>query len=215
MINTVIALPYEIARLPWVVVGNQLADRLAETSRPRVVLDRAIGSADKLAGALLRNPEIAERGADRLARSEKLVLADRLEEQAATRREQAEGVAATAERDAAQKREAARSRVVSGLEEAGAAEARGKEQAQARAAKAAAAKKTAAAKRAAKRTASVEQRKASVEATAEATKKAAQTKARAELGDVRETKVQAAEARADAEQLGDLVDASKQERQRD
>ncbi|MEP7088497.1 MAG: hypothetical protein ABI776_00210 [Nocardioidaceae bacterium] len=79
MISTVIALPYEIARLPLVLVDHRLSDRLPETSGPRLTLDRTIGSVDKLAGTLLGNRDIAQRGADRLERSDKLMTAARLE----------------------------------------------------------------------------------------------------------------------------------------
>ena len=68
MISTVIALPYELARLPLVVLDTGLS-ALPETSAPRVTLDRAIGMSDKLAGAVLRNGAIAKRGADRIERS--------------------------------------------------------------------------------------------------------------------------------------------------
>lgn len=69
MISTLIALPYELARLPLAIVDNGLPDRLPETSGPCVTLDRVIGSSDKLAGALLGNRDIAKRGADRIERS--------------------------------------------------------------------------------------------------------------------------------------------------
>lgn len=81
MISTLIKIPYELARLPLVIVDSTLADKLPQTSGPRVTLDRAIGSADKLAGSLLGNRDIARRGADRLERSDKLLTADRIEEQ--------------------------------------------------------------------------------------------------------------------------------------
>jgi hypothetical protein len=215
MITTAIALPYELARLPLVVVDRQLASRLPDTSFPRVVLDRTIGSADKLAGALLRNTDIAQRGVERIERSDKVRLATQLEEDAAARREQARETAATAERQGAQQRAAAADRVTSGLQEADAAEARGKHQAKTQAAASASAKKAAAAKRAATRTATVEQRKGRVDAAAEAKKKAAQRQAKAELDDVRETKQEAAEARADAERLGELVESKKAQRKSD
>ena len=124
MISTLIALPYELARLPVVIVDQNLSDRLPESSGPRLGLDRAIGSADKLAGALLGNRAIARRGADRLERSDKLVTAARLELEAEARREQAQQVAAVGRRQAAAKRRAARSRVAASLEAAGTAEAR-------------------------------------------------------------------------------------------
>src|SRR3954451_3097280 len=107
MISTLIALPYELARLPLVIVDNGLFDRLPETSGPRVTLDRAIGSVDKLAGTLLGNRDIARRGADRIERTEKLLTAASLEREAVTRREQARERAAAGRREAGLKRKAA------------------------------------------------------------------------------------------------------------
>ena len=212
VISTLISAPYKLARLPLVIIDSTLSERLPETSGPRVTLDRAIGSADKLAGALLGDEAIAKSGAKRIERSQKLVTAARLEQEAATRREQARETLAEGRQEASQKRKAAQKRVVSGLDEADAAEARGKQEAKARARKAAAAKKAAATKRAANRTATVEQRKARVDSAAEAKKQAAQRKAKAELDDARETKQAAADARKDAERLSDLTEAKKQER---
>jgi hypothetical protein len=215
MISTLIALPYEIARLPLTIVDGKLADRLPETSRPRVVLDRAIGSADKVAGSVLRNRNIAQRGTDRIERTDKLVAAARLEQTAAQRREQAAETAADGRQEAVEKRKAAQDRAESGLDEAAAAEARGKQEAKAEATKAAAAKKAAADKRASSRTDSAEQRKQNADSAAEADKQAAQRKAEAERDEARKTAQAAAESRNDAELLGDLVEEKKQERQQD
>ena len=82
MISTIIALPYEIARLPLVVLDTGLS-ALPETSAPRVVVDRALGMSDKVAGTVLRNGGLAKRGSDRLERTEKLQSAARLEQEAA------------------------------------------------------------------------------------------------------------------------------------
>lgn len=215
MKSTLIALPYELARLPMAVVDKTLAGRLAETSAPRVTLDRAIGSADKLAGALLGNGAIAQRGADRIERSDKLLTAARLEREAEARLDQASQTAASGRQEAARKRREAKERAASGLVEAEAAEARGKQQAKAQAARTASAKKAAADKRAASRTATAEQRKARTTSAAEAKKKSAQRAAKAELDDASKTKQSAAEARADAERLSDLAQAKKQERKQD
>jgi hypothetical protein len=212
MISTLIALPYELARLPLAIVDSSLSHRLPETSGPRVTLDRALGSADRLAGAVLRNRDIATRGAERIERSDKLLTAARLEQEAATRREQARETASDGRRKAAQKRKAAQQRLASGLEEADAAEARGKQEAEATAARTASAKKAAADQRAAGRKATAQQRKGRVDSAAEAKKKAAQREAKAELDDARETKQSAAAARADAERLSGLTEAKKQER---
>ena len=55
MISTLISLPYELTRRPLVAVGERLTGRLRTDAAPRVYLDKAIGSADRLAGNLLRN----------------------------------------------------------------------------------------------------------------------------------------------------------------
>lgn len=212
MINTLIALPYELARRPLVIIGDNLSDKLAETSGLRVAVDRAIGSADKLAGTLLGNSDIANRGAHRIERSEKLLMTARLEQEGTTRREQARETADAGRREAAQKRTAAQHRAASGLAEADDAEARGKQEAAAEAAKTASAKKAAANQRAASRTATVEQRKKVVDSAAEAKKGAAQREAKAELDGARKTEQSAAEDRADADRLGNLTKIKKQAR---
>jgi hypothetical protein len=212
-INALIALPYELARKPAVLVDTGLAARLSEDSLPRLTLGRAIGSADIVVGTLLRNPDIARRGAERIERSSTLATAARLEEEAATRRDQARETVVSGREDAAKKREAARDRVTSGLAEAEVVEAQKKQEAEAGADRKAADKKAAADKRAAKRTATIEERKDRVETAAETKKKAAQRSARSELDEARESRQSGAEARADAERLGDLTEAKKQARQ--
>ena len=155
MIRTLIAVPYELARLPLVIIDNSLSRRLSETSGARMTLDRAIGSADKVAGALIGDRVIAKRGTDRIEHSDKVRTAVRLEHEAATRREQARATVVGGTRKAAHKRQAAQARAVSGLDEADVAEARGKQQAKATAAKTASARKAAADKRAASSTTTV------------------------------------------------------------
>lgn len=215
MINTLIALPYELARLPLTVVDKTLAGRMDETSAPRVTFDRAIGSADKLAGALLSNRRLSQRGATRLERSDKLVTAFGLEQQAEVRRAEAAQKLESGRDEAARKRQQAKSKAASGLVEADAAEARAKQEAKAKATRSAAAKKAAANKRAATKTATAKQRRTNATRAAEAKKTAAQRSSKDELKDAGETKQSAAEARADAERLSDLADAKKQERKQD
>lgn len=211
MISTVIALPYELARLPLALLDSSLS-LLPETSAPRVTVGRAIGYSDKLAGAMLGNPGIATRGSERIERSRKLLLADELEQQAATRREQARDTADAGRRQAAQQRTAAQKTAASGLKAADAAEARGKQEAKATATRTAAAKKAAATRKANARTEKVEQAKARADSAADAKKKAAQRAAKSELDGARETKQAATKARADADRLSDLTEAKKAER---
>ena len=215
MIKNVIALPYELARLPFVLLGENIGERLPESSRPRVALDRAIGSADRLAGTVLHNPGIAQRGAERLDRTEKLATAARLEHEASQRRAQAEDAASAGREEAARKRAAAQQHADSGLQEADAAEAEAKQQARDEAAEAAARKKAAADEKAASRAAAVEQRKEHAEAAAEAERAAARRQAKDDLDAARETSQAADEARVDAERLEDLTESKKQARKQD
>lgn len=210
MMKTLVSLPYELARLPLAVVDDALSDRLPESRR--LTLDRAIGSADKLAGTVLGNRDIAQRGVARLERSAKLAEATRLEEDAAARREQAQAKAAEGRREAARQRKAAQVRATTGLDEADAAEQRGKREAKDRARTTAAEKKAAADKRAAERTTQAERRKERAAGAAESRRKVTSRKAKAELDDARATKQQAAEARADADRLSELAEAKKQAR---
>lgn len=211
--NTLIMLPYELARLPLTTIDGVLSRQLPESSLPRTTLGRAIGSADKLAGALMRNDQLARRGADRLERSAKLAKAENLEAQAESQREEASEVVEAARQEAARKREAAAERAAAALVEAKEAELKGKEDAAAAAKKTAAAKKAAADKTAASRTKTVQQRKASVDASAEAKKKASRRAAKVVLDEARESKDAAAKDRADAQVLRDLVETKKQNQQ--
>lgn len=215
MISTLVSLPYELARLPLATIDRGLSSRLPETSLPRRTLDRTIGTADSLAGALLRNDDIATRGADRIERSEQLLKAAHLDEQAEARREEAKVVAETGRHAAARQRKAAADRAMAAPTEAKKTEQRGKQEAAAKAKKTAATKKASADKKAAARTETVEQRKQRVDAAAEAKKAAARREAKDELKDARASKEAAAEARSDAEVLSDLTEAKKQERKQD
>jgi hypothetical protein len=215
MISTLVALPYEIARLPLALVDSTLSDRLPETSAPRVTLDRALGSADKLAGRLTGNSSIAQRGTERLDRLDKRVTAARLEQDAAAKREKADATFAQGRQQAATKRSAAKERVASAPDKAEAAEVRGKQEAKLQARATATAKKKSADERAVKVVETAEQQQKRKEAAAEARRKAAQRRAKAKADQARETEESAAEARSDAERLSDLTEAKKQERQQD
>ena len=214
MLDTLIALPYQLARLPLTVVDKALVGRLSATSVPRVTLDRVIGSADKLAGGVLGNDDIAQRGVDRIERSDKVLTAARLEQEAQTLLARASTTAAAGRQQATRKRQQAKDRATSGLVEAESVQARGKQKAKAAATRTASAKKAAADHRAASRTTTIERRKDRVDSTAEAKKKSAQRSAKPELDKARKTKQSAAEARSDAKILSDLTQAKKQTRKR-
>lgn len=213
--STLIALPYEVARFPLATLDRRLTHRLAEGSAPRLRIDRAVGSVDQLAGAVLHNDDIARRGAERIDRSARLAEAVRLEAEAEAARQAAHDLAVAGREKAARKRDAAARKIASAPAEAERTEERGKQRAAASAAKEAAAKKAAAAKQAADRSEAVEQRKRRVDADAERTAKAARDEVAAQLRDAKESKKAAAEAREDAKVLDDLTEAKKQDRRGD
>lgn len=215
VITNVIAFPYEIARKPLVALDHRLGQLLPETSGPRVVLDKAIGSADKVAGTVLFNRDIARRGSERIERTQYVLEAARLEAEAAGRREEAAQTAQEGRDQAAAQREAAADRVEDGLEEAESVELLGKQEAEEEAYRVAQAKKTAADDRAATRAATTEQRKEKVAAVTEKKKRAARRTAKAGLDEARGSEQDAAEAKADADRLGDLVETKKQQRTQD
>jgi hypothetical protein len=215
MISTLVALPYEIARLPIALADRTLSDRLSETSPSRIVLDRALGSADRIAGRLTGNQAIAHRGAERLARLDERVTASRLERDAEQKRERAEEALDEGRAEAAEKRQAAQQRLASVPEKAEAVERRATQEAKGRARAQAADKKAAADERAVTVVESAEQQRKRKEAAAAARKKAAQRRAQAKAAKAGETEASAAEARADADRLEDLAETTKQERTQD
>ena len=213
MINTVVALPYELARKPLALADEKLSDRLPDAIGSRV--GWAIGSTDRVAGTLLRNPDIARRGSDRVERASKLLAASRLEAQAEARRAKAEETAVTGLEEASRKREAAQEHAASGLEDADVAETREKQAATERAQDTAAAKKSEAERRAATRKSAAERRKEQRISAADAEQQRAQERAKGELAEADDERQDAAEARADAERLSELTEAKRRDRKQD
>lgn len=212
MITTLISLPYEIARRPVVAVGGGLTGLLPESAPPRVAFEKAVGSADQLAGLLLRNGEIAQRGADRLERSARLAAAAKLERKAATKKANARDTLEAGHEKAERERERAEETLVEGLEEADAVELQAKRDARAAARKAAAEKKTAADREASAKRSSAQQRRTRTARSAAAQEKTAQHRASAEIKEARENQQAAAEARKDADRLEELTETKKTER---
>ncbi len=67
-----LALPYQLSRMPLSLLDVQLARHLPETSLPRLAFDVGLGSLDNVAGRLLLNRALARVGADRVQRASAL-----------------------------------------------------------------------------------------------------------------------------------------------
>lgn len=212
MISNLLAIPYKVARTPLAVIDGALIERLPEGSLPRTTLDRLIGTSDKLAGTMLGDPSLAERGIDRLERCDTLRKAAKLQNDADRYHKEADRTMANAHEEAAQKRTAADEHVAEVLDVADVVEVRGKREARAEAKNAEASKKAAADRKAEKRDAAIDQRRNRIEANAEAVREDAQNEAKAKLDHARQVDQAAEQSRAQAERLDSLAEAKKRER---
>lgn len=212
--RNLLALPYQLARTPLALLDAKVAQRLAPDSPPRLVFDRALGSLDWLAGRVLRNSDIAERGAGRAARADKLATAVTLEQEAAERRRAAADAAQEGRQTVADKRKAAQDQARDGVQEAAATERDGKRAAadDARAREASAKKEAEARKK--QRLSVVENERDRAEAVADARVSGARKVAKAKLSDVTEQRNTADAERGAADKLGELADEKKAARKK-
>jgi hypothetical protein len=203
--RTLLTVPYKLYRAPLAVLDQLAAQRLRADSPPRLVLDRALGSYDRLAGRLLDDDDIAAQGSDRIARSAKLADAVTLERDAAARREQAAEAANAGQQNAAAKHEEAKQRLADGLDRADTTERRGKQHAatQARAQAKSAKRQTDAGTN--QRVSAIQQGLQRVDAVTDAKLQQTRRGANAKLEDASATKTAANSARVRADQLGDLA----------
>jgi hypothetical protein len=210
--RSLLTVPYQLTRTPLALVDVQLVRRLPEDSMPRLMCDRILGSYDQLAGRLLFDPDLARRGADRVARSGKIAHAVGLERDATQRRDAAATIAAAGERQAAEVAQQAQARLEAGLEDADAAERDGKDAAAASARAAAARKKKQAEQRTARRLAGIEQEVSRAETVASTRATGAQQTAKAKLDDAADERAKAGAKREQADQLAELTTAKQQSR---
>jgi len=213
--KSILTVPYRIARTPLAVLTSSVGARLPENSRPRLVLDRTLGTTDQVAGRLFGSSTLVEEGTRRVERSDKLAQATELEAEAAKRRQQARDVGTSGRRTAADKAQQARDTAAEGLEEADRTERRGKQEAANRARTTAARKKSAADARAKQQVDSIENSVERTEAAANARATQAKRRTAAKVGDAQEQRADADAKREEAEELGELADAKRSARKTD
>lgn len=210
--RTILVLPYQLTRTPLTLVDVQIARRLPQDSRPRMVFDRALGTYDRFAGRLLADGAITQLGTDRIARTGKIATALTLEREAEQSRDGAAAAAQAGHDKAAEKAQQAQDRAVDGLEEAASTEREAKKAAADQARSWAARKKQQADARARKRADAIKRDVQRVEATADTRKTRAQQTAKAKLTDATQARATAAAKRGDADQLGTLAAQKRQAR---
>ncbi|HEU5267524.1 MAG TPA: hypothetical protein VFU35_12535 [Jatrophihabitans sp.] len=213
MTRTLLTVPYRLYRLPLAVIDWQVARRLPADSTPKLAFDKAVGGYDRLAGRLLGDTEIADRGSERIARSTKLADAKALEAKATAHRQDAAAAARAGADTARTKRSQSRQRVAEGLDDAAETERRSKQRAADAAAEKASRDKEQVGAVTEKRVSDVRRRRDQADAAADAKEQHTRRRAQAQLADVREAKAAASSDRSDAEHLDQLA-AGKRETRR-
>ncbi|WP_422746336.1 IF2 family translation initiation factor [Mycobacterium sp. WMMD1722] len=209
----VLRMQYQLARFPLQVIEDRVVGRLDAEAPARLFYERSLGMLDLAVGNALSAPEVEQRGAALVERSEALRRAAALDTAAEQARDQADAelqeTAEQAKRERQQTREEKQREV---------AEARETAQKRKQDAAQSAQKRTAAAKKqadqvAAARIKSAEELRKQEEAEIRAAEKSVEAVAEAKLDDAGDKKAEAAERRATAERVEDLADAEKENRQ--
>ncbi|OBB59468.1 IF2 family translation initiation factor [Mycobacterium sp. 852013-51886_SCH5428379] len=209
----VLRLQYQFARFPLQVIEDRVVGRLDAEAPARLFYERSLGMLDLAVGNALGAPEVEQRGAALVERSEALRRAAALDTAATQTKEQADAELNQTREQAKREQQQAREEKQREVSEA-------RETAQKRKQDAAEAaqKRTAAAKEqadavAAQRVKSAEQVRKQEESEIRAAEKATEKIAEAKLGDAVDKKSEAAARRAKADRVEDLADTEKETRQ--
>jgi hypothetical protein len=208
----VLRFQYQIARIPFQLIEDQMAARLYKEAPARLFYERSLGSVDAAMGNLLGYQKLKQRGTSLVERSDALGRAAKLDAEATAKREQADA-----------KLDATHDDVVTDIKEARdateqeAIDARITAAERKRAADDAAEKRAAAAKKqaddfAAQRKNAAQTAKRQEEAKIRAAEKNAAEAAKAKLDDAQTKRSEAARKRAQADRVEELADAEKQKR---
>lgn len=209
----VLRLQYQLARFPLQVIEDRVVGRLDAEAPARLFYERSLGMLDLAVGNALSAPEVEQRGAALVERSEALRRAAALDTAATEARDQADAelreTREQAEREQKQARQATQREVADARETA---QKRKQDAAQSAQQRTAAAKEQADAV-ANQRIKSAEQLRKQEEAEIRAAEKSVEAVADAKLDDAGDKKAEAATRRAKADRVEDLADTEKENRQ--
>lgn len=203
---------YQLARLPLQLIEDRVITRIPTEAPARLFYERSLGMLDTTVGNALGDPDLVERGAALVERSDALGRAAQLDAKASTRKQQADAKLQGAREEAVQERQEAQAATQQEIKEArNAAEQRKRDAAQS-AQKASAAAKQRADEVAAKQKETVESTRRQVENRTQATEKAAAEAAATKIDKAEDKLGEAAAKRAEADRVEGLADAEKRER---
>ncbi len=86
----VLRFQYQIARIPFQLIEDQMAARIDREAPARLFYERSLGSVDAAVGNLLGDPKLTQRGTALVERSDALGRAAKLDAKATATQEQAD-----------------------------------------------------------------------------------------------------------------------------
>jgi hypothetical protein len=211
----VLRLQYQLARFPLQVIEHQVVARMDTEAPARLLYERSMGRLDLAVGTALGAPELEQRGAALLERSDALARAARLDTAADRTVEQSEAELKDARDAAAQVRQQAPSEKQDAVIEARVDAAHKKAAAIQKAEDRVADAKKQTDKVAAQRKNAVEAAKREEQDRIRAAERSVTAVADAKAKDAREKRSEASTKIAQANRVGQLADSEKQERQID
>jgi hypothetical protein len=210
--RTVLRVQYHIARVPLQLIETQLVARLDSDARLRLFYQRSLGVLDAFAGNVLGSPRLAQHGATKIERSDKLMRAADLDAEANATIAQANSEFRDARGGATQATDDARAEKAQEAKQArDTAEARKRAERQTADQRAGAAKKRAD-ETAARRKGAADAAKRVEHAVIRADEKLAEVDAQAKLDDAKDNRSVATRKRVEADRLEALADEEKAKR---
>jgi hypothetical protein len=204
---------YQLARFPLQLIEDRVVTRIPAEARARLLYERSLGMLDSTVGNALGDPQLAERGAALVERSDALGRAAQLDATAAARKKQADAKLTGAQDAAIEERQEAQAATAREVAEArNAAEDRKRQAAQS------AQQKSASAKRriddvAAQQKEAVKTANRRVQDRTQAAERAASKASAAKIDDAEDKLIEAARKRAEADRIAELAAAEKRQRQ--
>ncbi|KUI23097.1 IF2 family translation initiation factor [Mycobacterium sp. IS-1496] len=211
----VLRLQYQVARFPLQVIEDRVVARLDSEAPARLFYERSLGMLDLAVGNALSAPDVEQRGAALLERSEALRRAAQLDATATEVQNQAEAELESTREQAAREKQQAEQDREREISEARQTAAERKQNAAQNAQKKAADAKEQADRVAAQRVKSAEAARRQEEAVISATEKSVEKVAQAKLDDAADKAGSAAAKRTQADRVEDLADTEKEKRQQE
>lgn len=211
----VLRFQYQIARIPLQVIEDRVVARLDAEAPARLFYERSLGMLDLAVGNALSAPEVEQRGAALIERSEALRRAAQLDETATEVHQQAEANLESTREQAKREQKQAEQDREREIKESRETASERKQNAVQTAQKKAADAKQQADQIAAQRVKSAEAARRQEEAVISATERSIEKVAQGKLDDAADKAGNAAAKRAQADRVEDLAETEKEKRQQE